>query len=589
MTRLIYCIVLLFSAIPFCASKENYEISTPVGLGEVGINKVLCMKNGNTVLFHFEINKAISIQVFDPAHKRIAKSEPACRLLDEAKLTTAAFKGLYEINGEAVLFFEQQNSGKHSLIRLRYNAANGKLIDESQVGKSKGLSKPMSFYVMKDKKEDGYAILFCQDVLQFRECDVHVSYYNARHELYRDIPLDPERKKYDYMSVLGAESKPEGICVSLSLSNMVVNGTGNSTESISRYNHYMYVFYIPRDSARPIRRMIDLSTEVNPFYTSFSHNPFAGAINLLMLSYREVVYRYGIDMRPSALISNLLFCLGEQTLTGNYSWFTNKAANKLLLERTDTTAAYSGLPVKMVTNDNGLSTVVSESYSRYLNAESFSPSQVSKAYSPAQPYTTYSPAPTFRTVSGNRAVDQFNNDAAYPRSQVYETYLGNLCITQFDDNGKEIWGTVLPKSQYYRSYRHYYRPNDLAKRWQDQPMFDDIPAQVFERQFMSTNVHNVGDDFYIIYNDCTKNLDNTIASPGDTVYASTLSNACYYKMNRKKEITKHFLLGDPLVKEYKSCFIEGSDFDEERHEYVSLVRYKRGEYVSMRMAWVKME
>jgi hypothetical protein len=120
-------------------------------------------------------------------------------------------------------------------------------------------------------------------------------------------------------------------------------------------------------------------------------------------------------------------------------------------------------------------------------------------------------------------------------------------------------------------------------------MFNDIPPQIEERQFLSAAVYNKGDNFYIIYNDCGKNIHNTIANPGDTVYASALSNACYYRMNKKREITKEYLLGAPMNKEYKSCFTEGGDFDEERGVYATLIRYKRGEYVSMRMAWVQLD
>jgi hypothetical protein len=571
MTRFVFFFLFLVSSIPICSAKDNYEISMPVGLDEVGINKVLCMKNGYTLLFHFQINKTIKVKVFDAQHKRVANTESSCDYFDVSRLTTAMFKGLFEVNGEAVLFFEQQNGGRHSLIRLRYNGTSGKLVDETQVGKAKGLNKPLQFFVMKDKKEDGYAILFSQDVLQFRESENHVSFYNAKHEVYNDIVLDPDRKKYDYMSVVSAESRPEGVCITFGMSNLLVNGTGGTMESMARYNNFLYVYYIPRGSKQAVARIADLSTELTPYYASFTHNAFAGTINLLMLSYRELIYRYGIDLRPSALVANLLFCFDEQTLSGNYTWLNNKLANSLLAEKTDTSASYTGLPVKMITNENGLSTVVSESYKRYQNTEGFAPSLI----------------PT--TSTGLNGVGRFNQNIAYPRSQGFETYLGNLCITQFDDSGKEVWGTVLPKSQYYRSYRHYYRPQDIAKKWQDQPMFDDTPPQILERQFMSTSVQNVGDDLYIIFNDGTRNLNNTIEAPGDTVYASTLSNACYYKMNKKKEITKHFLLGDPLEKEYKSCYIEGADFDAERKEFASLIRYKRGAYVSIRMAWVKME
>ena len=546
MVRLYALLMLLFAAAS-CAAKDSYEISPPVGLSEPGINRVLCMKNGYTLLFHFEINKALLVTVFDTTRHKAASVAVSSELLDVGIIANSVFKGLFEENGEAVLFLEQQRMGRHTLIRLRINGKTGALTDETRVGRSYGIARPMRFFVMKHKKEEGYAVFFSEDQPQFRKCNIHVSYYNKYHEQYLTVPLDAGRGKYDFMNVVGAELLPEGVCISVGLSVMLVNGTGTSTESSARYNHYLHVFYIPKGATKAIHRIADLSTEVYPYYTTFSHNPFAGNINVLLLSYRDALYRNGIYMQPTALVSNLLFRLDEHDLTGGYTWFTNKLANSLLLEKTDTTAIFAGLPMKMVTNANGLTTVISEAYDRDISTENYS------------------------------------------RSRAFETYMGNIGITQADDYGKEIWGTVLPKSQYYRSYKHYYRPVDVAKRWQDQAMFNDIPPQIEERQFLSAAVYNKGDNFYIIYNDCGKNIHNTIADPGDTVYASVLSNACYYRMNKKREITKEYLLGAPMNKEYKSCFTEGGDFDEERGVYATLIRYKRGEYVSMRMAWVQLD
>ncbi len=539
-------ILLIVAATRWCGAKDNYEMSLATGLEEVGINKVLCMKNGNTLLFHFEINKPVEVMVFDTARKRIATAHPICNLLDVMMLPTAVFKGLHEIGGEAVLFFEQQNSGRHSLIRLRFNPLNGKLIDESTLCKSPGLAKPARFFVMKQRNEDGYEVLYCQDVLQFKDAKVYVTYYNERHEVLREVPLPVDRKKYDYMYVVGAESRPEGVCVTLGLSNLVVNGTGNTMGTMAVYGHFLQVFYIPKDGKEALHRTAALSTDIVPYYTHFTHNPFAGTINLMLLCYRDAMYQYGTDLQPTALLANQLFQFSEQDLSVHTDWFTNKLANELL-DKIDTNRSFVGFPLRMITNSNGLSTLVSEGYDRYFNTETNS------------------------------------------RSQVFETYFGNFCITQFDDNGKELWGTVLPHRQYYKSYRQYYRPADLAKRWQQQAMFNDLPPQVFERQFMSGNVYAAGGNIYLIYNDCDKNFANNIQSPGDTSFTSALTNACYYKINRKKEVEKHYLLGEALPKEYRSSQIEGADFDEQRNTYASLIRYKRGEYVSLRMAWVKME
>jgi len=588
MARLLLLIAIWAASASVSFAKENYDISTPVGLPEEGINKVLCMKNGYTMLFHFEINKPIIVKVFDTAHKRVANTNVSCDMLDLSMLSTSVFKGLFEVNGEAVLFFEQQNTGKHSLIRLRFNATNGMLVNETTIGKSRGLAKPMTFHVLRHKREEGYAVLYCQDAPQFKESQIHLSYYNKLHEVYRDMPLDPERKKYDYIAVVGAEAQPEGICICFGLSTMLVNGTGTSTEATARYNHYLNIAYIPKDSTHAIQKTADLSTEIMPYYTNFTHNPFAGTINILMLSYRDALYRYGIEMRPTALVSSLLFKMDAQNLAGNYSWLTNKLANKLLAEQKDTTAFFSGLPAMMTTNSNGLSTVVSESYERYINTDNYArnPSFDTSLSNRGGLLANYNGGLNSNPLVNTNVLSSLNNNT---RDRLYETYLGSFCITQFDDDGKEIWGTVLPRTQYYKSYRHYYKPADIAKRWQDQAMFNDLPPQISERQFLSANVYNYRDNFYIIYNDCGKNMHNTIQSPGDTVYTSALSNVCYYRMNRKKEITKDYLLGEPLIKEYKSAFIEGADFDEQRGVYASLIRYKRGEYVSMRMAWVTME
>ena len=558
------------------AQEKNFDISTPVGIDPVGLNKVLCMKNGNTVLFHFEPGKPMMVKVFDADHKRIANTQPECNILDIGSLRTLVFKGLYDIGGEAVLFIEQQNSGRHSLVMLRVNGTNGRKIDERTIGKSKSMAKPAKFFVMKDRKEDDYAIFYCNDVPQFKSCELHLTWYNSKHEVYKEVPLVLDRKKYDYLDVVGADLLPDGACISLGLSTLVMNGTGtfprtvsvgqagqsgqyevgqsgqydvlsegvgSSLENAPIYDHHLAIFFIPKDSARAVSKLVDVSQEVYPYYAQSSYNPFAKSVNLLLLSYRDALYRYGLELRPTSLTSNLFFKLDEDNLAASYTWMNNQLANQSLKEHTDTGNFFKGLPLKLSTNNNGLSTLVSESYSRFKNIESSS------------------------------------------RTDVFETFFGDIGVTQFDDDGKEIWGTVLPKSQYLKSYRHYYSAAELGKRAQQQEMFGDLPRQVYDRQFVSCNTYNNGNDQYIVFNDYNKNLQSNIEAGSDTVFTFDHTNTCYYKINKKKEVSKQYMFGDPLTKEYKASFIEGADFDEQRGTYASLIQYKRGEYTSLRMAW----
>ena len=169
----IFCL-LSFYAI---AQETKYSQSEPLDLLPTGWNKVLCMKNGSTMLFHLEPKKNIEVFVFDSTCKLIANSKDLYRYLDVLNLENSVFEGLFEVNGEAVLFMQQERFSKHTLIRARYNSTTGKLVDEKIAGESPSLAKRTRFYTMKNKNDSSYAILFSTDNPNFKDCDVHITYY----------------------------------------------------------------------------------------------------------------------------------------------------------------------------------------------------------------------------------------------------------------------------------------------------------------------------------------------------------------------------------------------------------------------------
>ena len=292
--------------------------------------------------------------------------------------------------------------------------------------------------------------------------------------------------------------------------------------------------------------MVDVSADFFPSYSLYTYNEFTNTLNLLLLSCKEVTYQFGLLWHPGLLLGNLFFKLDVNSADIPYNWINNKMANAYLKQKRDTNYSFSGLPVKIFTNQNGLSTMVSETYNR-----------------------AFEPETRVRTE--------------------HNTYFGNICITQFDDDGNEIWGTVLPDAQCLKSYHHTYYTGQLAKRWQEQYMFNDLPEAIYNRQFVSFNTYSKDRNFYIVYNDYNKNFNNSIEYPGDTVYNFEVTNACYYKMNSKKEITKNYLFGIPATDEYISGFIEGADFDQQRGVYATLVQYRKDNKVKLCMAWSRLD
>lgn len=554
MNKLLTIFLVSISLISSSYAQDSYTLGPATDLKETGLNKVLCMKNGNTMLFHFEPGKDLIIKVYDSTHKEIANLKQSCRLFDLYVVKDAMFKGLFEINGEAVLFIEQEHLSKYGLVRCRFNGNDGKLIDEKLMGESAGQNKRMRFYVMNNKRDDNYAILFLTDIPTFKDCKMNLTYFSTTHDVVKDVPvLLPERKKYDYMDLTGAEWQPEGICITTVLRKTVENGTYRSTSgstvsssAVATQSHDLAVFYIPDNSSTVKAKIVELGEDIFPYYTHFTFNGFARTLNVLMLSYQEYQYQFGLDMQPGAIKASVLFTFDEETMALKYKVIRNDKATTAYRQQTDTTKVFEGVPLKLYTNNNGLSTAVYRSFTRYRN-----------------------------TGAG--------------ATSVFDSYLGNMCITQFDDDGNEIWGTVLPQAQYFKSLQHYYFVDELARKWQDQAMFRDLPPQVYNRQFFSQGVYSKDKNVYIVYNDNDKNFNNTPAHPGDTVYNFSLTNACYYKMNGKKEVTKHYLFGAPATNEYKSAFVEGADFDNKRGIYASLVQYRKGDDITLRMAWSKLD
>ncbi len=516
--------------------EKRSDFSQPVELNQTGVTKVLCLKNGSTMLFHLEPHKPLVVKVFDSLRRETASKEHLCRILDLYKLKVAVFKGLYDINDEGVLFMEQEHLSKVGLVRLRFNSKDGSLIEEALIVESKSQNKQTESLVIKNRTDSGYALFLFYDNHVLEECNAVVGYYNSRHEKIREVTLEVDRKNYDYVRVAGADIQANGISISLTLSKLKADGTGEIQDQ------YLAVYFIPNGSNIAKMQMVNVTADVYPFYTNYAYNPFAQSLNILLLSYKQYVYSFGLAYQPGANMANLFFKLDEATMALAYKQIKNELANKYVTENTNSANFYVGLPAKLFTNENGLSTLVSEYCFQQRNLD---------------------------------------DDPAYGRN----SYIGNIGITQFDDDGNEIWGIVLPKAQFQTSMTRYYNPLNVSKRWQQQMLFNEDPESVYNRQFVSMNTYYKDKDFYFIYNDVNKNFNNSISHVGDTVYSFDQTNTCYYKINRKKEVTKNYLFGEPAADEFKTSFIEGADFDEQRGVYAALVRCKKGDDVALRMAW----
>ncbi len=517
-------LLLVFSAL---ARENKSEMSKPLDISLKGWNRVLYMNNGTTLLFHSEPSHMIQVKVFDSARNEKLGREDNYRVLDHFGFNEPVIKGVYEINGEAVLFIDQQINSRHCLVRLRYDASNGRLIEEKKIAESRSANKRMEFYVIKHKDEENYAVLFSTDISYPRSSDIYMVYFDKTHTALKEVQLEVNRKKFDYLKVLGAEAQPNGILVSLGLDKTRVWASPHDapiTEGSGVYDHFVRFFYIPKDSAKPLTTMINVSETVYPSFGLYTYNSFARTINYLLYNSHAIAYEFGLDGFHGVITSTLFLKMDEEKLAGSLRQLKNNLANNHLKSETDTSKYFAGIPAKMVTNENGLTTIISEAYISH------------KDQSTASRYDT-----SYTTL--------------------------RIGITQTDDDGRELWGTVLPCGQYYSL----------------------MPRESYSYHFNSFRTYSRGKDFFILFNDYDHNFNNSLKEPGYTINNYENTNAFYYKLNSKKEVTKNYVFGLPAKNEFKCTFIDADYFNEHTGGYAALIQYKKGETVTVRMAWSRLE
>ena len=526
----LFTISLFLIAFGAFAQDQKTQLSKPLDISLKGWNRVLYMSNYNTLLFHFEPSHMIEVKVFDSGRKEKPARKDQYKVLYNFGSNPPVIKGLFEINGEAVLFIDQEINSKHCLVRLRYDATNGRLIEEKLVAESKGVNTRMQFYVIKNRFIDSYEILFCTDKHHPRkETDLFIVFFDSSHTSIKEIQLPVNRKKFDNLTIVGAEYQPEGVMITAALTKTLIygpaGGVGNLGYNSSLDSHYLQVFHIDMANKNLRTAIYDFSTTVFPYYTFYTCNPFAQAYNIFLYSHISFDFKFGLNTESGSYNKSIFMKIDEQNINSLKCYeVNNEIANDTLKKQRSALDFYDGIPVKMMTNENGLSTIISEAYINHRDQSNSSRYDTSNA----------------TTLAG---------------------------ITQTDDDGKELWGTVLPCGQHYSL----------------------MPRASYSYHFTALRPYSYGKDFFIVYNDYDHNLNNSLKEPGYIINDYENTNAFYYKINSKKEVTKNYLFGAPAKNEFKCVFTDADYFNEHTGEYAALIQYKKGESVSVRMAWSKLK
>lgn len=516
MKRFIAFVWIVLIGVAGFAQGKNYELSAAIDISSKGWNKILQMPHGNTLLFHFENKAGVQVKVFDKAHKEIASIYHKGSIVNLGALENSFFDGLYEIGGDAVLFITQRSNDAESMYRLRFDAQTGKLLSEVNVSESAGFEKNTTAFVLKeDSEKDYYIVAFSKSTIADANITLHA--FGDNHEHLKQIPLGTVKKGYDYIHLLSQGIDNTGsILITTELDKII--------QYPDVVEKYIVLYYLPKGEEKFNAQVLKMPRGSKDFSVHYSDNTYASTINVFLSS---LLQQHATGTQDAQVFFNQLMLVADKEMnTLNQVELKNKKITEYLKNKTKSDAAYAGNVLHVNTNNKGNTTVINEDL-------------LSKT-------------------------DNNDKNAAY------------IGITEYDYEGNEKWGAVVPKTQ-------------VRNPEYDQPLSEVFKVRTSAYELSQVLCFSSHQNSYIVYNDVDANFDKQLGARFESIEDYSKTNTVYYRLNKKKEFNKYYLFGEPLQGEYKYIYTHSGHFNTRKKLYATLMQYSKGGNTTTHIAWCKID
>lgn len=528
----LFAAILLYTIAGAQPSKIAY--SNAIDIPATGYNKVLQVRNGNTLLFHFEPFKGIVVKVFDKSHQEIASQKHTCEIVDINTLNLADFKGLLDINGEAVLFIQQPYLSRMSLIRLRIDATTGKLLKEEVMERAPTFKNETIFYVQQFPGKDQYAVLHYKNLAFMPDEKIKISIWNGKNEKLREVAIGKPFPELTSMRYNGFKLEKNAAYASFSLYIQIADG---------QFKQYLYSARLNENDTICALQNTEIDDRIPSYYSVFTPNDFTETENMMAMNMYTSQEKVGENKETAYFPVPYFFSYAKTDFSVSSTAVIDedKIREKTVGMR-DTMAPSAWIPLSMHTSKTGASSVFYEMQHDYFKHEK--------------------------------------------GKDFHQTYLGPVAVNILNDNGASIFSLVIPKKQVLYSL---YTAEDLSRRNTTRHLFREMAAEDHNSQFASTDVLPLKGSYHILVNDLVENFDKKITDSLKAVVNFDYSNAICYTLNRKRELTKSYLFGQPAAGEAKPCQLESAHYDETTGLYAVVMEEYKNNKTTVKIAWCQFE
>ncbi|HXS37924.1 MAG TPA: hypothetical protein VN721_14570 [Flavipsychrobacter sp.] len=533
------------------AQTPHIEMSEPFDEPEEGNwNKLLQLKNGNTFYFHFTKKDGIEVTVYDKNRKQIASNTLTSNLWEPGKMKESKIEGLYEINGEPVIFLHQLLNRTPTLFRLRLNPDNGKLVEEKLMGTIQrygafagyamalGHVSESDFFIEKDPRTDCYGVVYFNGFAHESGERIKVEHYNGEHKLINSAYYDAPDGQYKYLRFIAMTVEGDrNIFLAVYGFNTQASGGDDSRVIISKLSADVNVFK---------QKILDNTEDFKNTTATMTYNPGRQVLQLLTLTYLTTKSKFFSHKSTSTFLP-LITDIDPMTLSVTSSQpLAGEKVSEYMKANLDQDDGFNGIPQTMVINKDNTTTILSE------ESET-------------------------KTIVDSRTGTIMSE----------KTLLSNIGISELDANEKELYGYGILKSQQANGYI----PNlYLSEKDNGYWYYQRTPAmQLNNNPFLSFDYVNTNSNRYIIFNDYPDNFDKDEKKKRKTVTTISDANTIYYVLNNG-QMTKHYLFGEPESdRKSKFSYIASSDYLQNTNTYATIIVERDGRDKQARIAWVKFD
>ncbi len=529
--------------------------------------KVVQCPNGNTFLFSFMAKDGIGVSVYDPSRKRIAtQTLTGGEVWDTRIMKKSSACAIYPMGEQVVVFLQQLDERAPMLYRIILSNQDGSLVKEEKIAEMPaygggagyamacGHVQPKSFYVEHDPATGAYAVLAFDGFAEETAKRIEVIHFDANHSEIGRAFYDAAETRYKYINYLG----------------MTVDGTKSVTLATYAFNTNASggagsrVLISGLSGKTMTHHPLEFTRDLKDTKAILAYNPVNKVLELLTLS--EVSAKgSAFEGHRTTYYSALLVSIDPQTyaVISNKPAMTMMATNYRKSHYDKEEERYSGLPMNLVINPDGTTTVVMEDES----------------------YTTASKSGVAAFIPNKPGIGMSSMNAA----QIKEAQLQDIAITDYDGQWTEKNGYVVRKSQrlgfLIPPLAHHDMRNNRVTFDAQRGFGGWANSGFYSFDYVSTPSGR-----YVFFNDHPKNFERDAEKNPKTLTGVSDANTICYRL-KDGVMTKQYFFGEPDDSfSNRLALITSGDYSEATGDYATMLIEKTGRREkAARIAWMHLK